>query len=249
MHIDRNGITLFPAEIAALLRFAEKSEDSPYSVVHLRSEDDWVWAYSTDAKRALQARGPCEDPDAPDGEWTVYRRFLDDARKLCTSEDHVLLEVRGASLHRAVVMKTETMEEITSVEWPRDAASNQMTFPLDTLRQLIKLPTTERPVRCVSVPASQLSDLAAVGKAAHDRLDLYPGRSRMDPLTFRIDDITEWTGLIQPVRDREKFVSESDDVQEDDEAPALFETDDKVVPIKNKKRKNKNTELPFDGES
>lgn len=246
MKATLNGIQFYKPELRVLLEFAESAKEAMLAVVHLRIAGDRVFAYATDGRRAVQAMGDV-DAGVTDGEWTVFRHFLDHVHKLLDANQFVLLEVSGASLHRAVIMDGESLQEVESMICATDAASTQMSFPLEPLNRLIRLPVTQRPVRCVSVPASQLASLSHLGKAASETLDLYPGKDRQSPITFQCEGSdTIWTGLIQPMK--QPTESETDDIDDDPEMGKLF-------PFENPrdKRKGKGSaedrtgDLPFDG--
>lgn len=201
-----NGIELEKAELRALLEFASKDTENPFAVVHFATADGVITAYATDGKRCVQAEGVAEE-NARRGEWSVFRAFLVACHKLIGPGQHLVLEVYGASLNRAVVIDTESGEEATSMTWPRDAASTQATIPVADIAKFVKLPTHEQSTRCVSVPPGQVAALALIGKAVGDEgvaLDIYPPRVRMHPLIFRLEGPrATWTGAINPMGSKE----------------------------------------------
>lgn len=227
MKIEPQGIILYPAELRALVKFSAKDNENPLSVVHFRTEGASVLAYATNGHRALQARGVAEG-DHVQGEWTVFRDFLAKVLASIESQQYVALEVTGASLQGAAIRDAETLENVAHLTWHEDAATTQRTFPLDGCRKAIVLPTTERPVRCVSVNAEYLVDLALVAKAAGSKcIDLFPGKTREDPIIFRIDEFeTEWMGAIMPLR---KDISESETQSEEHDPHAGLFGDDVTV--------------------
>ena len=225
MKLTPSGIVIYPAELAALLKFTAKSKEDDLYCVHFRREDlkdvDSLVAYATNGKRALQAVGPVEadDGDAPEGEWTVHRSFLDVAFKTLVAEQYLLLCIEGTKVRKAEVNDAETHEILATLGWPTDAASTQMAFPREDLKKFIQLPTTERPVRCISINATYMVDLAAVARAAGSgRLDLYPGKTRQDGMVFAIEEegMTGWRGILMPLRDRES--SETDDGEDNEQS-------------------------------
>ncbi len=224
MKATLNGIQIFKAELRALLAFAESDKAGSLAVVHLQIEGDRVYAYATDSRRAVRAEGDVEDPAIPDGHWTIYRDFLDKTHKVLGANEYALLEMAGASLRRVAIVDEETLMETSSFECATDAADLQASFPINVLETRIKLPTTLRPVGCVTVPASQLSALSYLSKAASDTLDFYSGASRQDGVTFQCEGPdTVWTGIIMPMRD--PATSETDDIDPDPHADQLFPYD------------------------
>lgn len=230
MHIEAQGIILYPLELKALVKFCAKDAENPLSVVHFRTEKDHLIAYSTNGSRALQAKGEAHQ-GATEGEWTVSRQFLSKVLTALESGQFAALQVSAASLHGAVIRDASTLEEVCEVTWPTDAASTQTTFPVDLCRRVILLPVTERPIRCVSINAEYLADLTIVAKAAGSMcLDMYPGRTRRDPLVFRINTLdeldTEWTGCVAPLADQ---ISSEEEGKPDDKTPepprGIFEPD------------------------
>ncbi len=200
MHIEAQGIVLFPPELKALCRFASKDPENPLSVVHFRSERDSLHAYATNGHRAVEARGIAHEGSAT-GEWTVAKSFLATALRVAGNGQQVLLQVNGASLWGAKVQDAKTLEDVTEIVWPSDAASTQISFPVEGCQKAIVLPTTTYSVRCVSINGQYLADLTTICDAAgSDSLDLYPGKSRQDALIFRVDENdTEWRGAIMPL--------------------------------------------------
>lgn len=202
MHIEAQGIVLYPSELKCLIRFAAKDGENPLSVVHFRIDHAILRAYATNGHRAVEAIGEWQDGAQREGEWTVSRAFLAAALRLMEAGHYVVLEVGGASLQGAKVRDKDTHEDVSELTWPTDAASTQVTFPVEGCQKAIVFPTTERPVRCISLNAQYLADLVYVAGAANsDSLDLFPPRTREEPVIFRFEECpTEWRGAIMPLR-------------------------------------------------
>lgn len=201
MRAEDRGILISKAEIAALLEFATTDQANELSRVRFFVDGDRCWAYASDGHRAIEADG--ESSDELSGEWAVERSFLEAVKKLLDKDTRAVLEFSGASLHSAVIEDEEEGAERGTVTWPHDAAIAQLT--IETLRQVIKIPRTRETVRCVTVPGTQLAALALVAKAAGwNELDVYPPKTRSEPMVFRIDGGagTTWTGCVMPSRDR-----------------------------------------------
>ncbi len=209
MHIEAQGIIIYPSELRALVKFAAKDAENPLSVVHFRSEGSILYAYATSGHRAVEARGVASQ-GAIAGEWTVAKAFLATGLKMLEKGQMLVLEVSGASLQGAVVRDAKTLEDVSELTWPTDAASTQTSFPVESMRKVIELPTTTFRGRCISINGQYLAELTLICDAADsDALDLFPGKTREDPLTFRIEETdTEWRGAIAPLR---KTPSETDD--------------------------------------
>lgn len=196
-----SGLVLTKAELSALLAFSAKTSDErPHlSVVHFLVEDDRCWAYATDGHRAVECDGE-SDAKLPNGEWLVAREFLDAANKLLGAEQSIRLCFSRASLTEAVVEDKEGLQ-LSTFQWPRDAASSQQTFP--QVRDVIKIPQHSNPVRVVTLNPAYIADLKKVAAAAEkEAIDLYPPESPLSPLFFRVetDPTTTWTGAIMPLR-------------------------------------------------
>lgn len=200
MRAEQRGIILSRAELTALLAFAATDEkrQPQKCVIHFSTLDQRLRAYAADGTRAIEADSAFND-QAPAGEWSIDRRFLEQARKLATADDLIVLEVSGASLHTARI-EDEAGGEISTIAWPVDAASSQATLPLDDFRQIIKLDPSDVATKCVTVNSSQLASLAVIGKAANwDAVDLYQPATRAEPLRFRFDSVgSTWTGVLMP---------------------------------------------------
>jgi hypothetical protein len=165
-----------------------------------------------------QRTGPLEgdkEKDCPEGEWTVARAFLDLALQSLSKDRYLLLCISGATMNRAEINDSETNEIVATLNWPTDAASTQMAFPTEELRKQIVLPTTEHPIRCISVNAKYMVDLAIVSQAAGSgHLDIFVPKSRQDGIVFSIEEegMTAWRGVMMPLRER--TTSETDDGHE-----------------------------------
>ncbi len=236
MHIEAQGIVLYPPELKALCRFSSKDPENPLSAIHFRSDSDTLHAYATNGHRAVEARGVAHT-DSVSGEWTVTKGFLLTALKMVANGQIVVLEVSGASLHGAKIRDAKTLEELSELTWPTDAASTQTSFPVEGCQKAIVLPSTTYSVRCVSINGQYLADLTVICDAAgSDSLDLFPGKTRQDALVFRIDEHdTEWRGAIMPLNRPE---SETDDTQPrkhlfgDDVTVQVVSTEGEVIEAK-----------------
>lgn len=202
MLCDESGIGMKKAELGALLTFAAKVSDegkSHLAVVQFVVKGDRCWAYATDGHRAVECDGEA-DAKLADGEWLVAREFLDAAHKLLNAEQSLRLLFSGASLTSANVEDKEGLE-VSSFQWPRDAANAQQTFP--QVRQIVALPTHKKSSRVVTLNPAYIADLKKVAAAAEkEAIDLYPPEDAVGPLFFRVetDPTTTWTGAIMPLR-------------------------------------------------
>ena len=198
-HIDK-GIIFDKAELTALLEFCGHDKDSDsLSSIHITVAYDKCRAYATDGRRAVECIGVAEL--GASGEWAVHREFLDACRKLLVGEQTILLEVSGASLHSAQVRDDEGTE-VSSLNWPTDAASSQATLPGITDR--IAIPARlGKTAACITMSAKLLASVAPVAKAAgRDGVDLYLPAQRSSGIVFRFDGtLNTWTGVVMPIMD------------------------------------------------
>ena len=211
MICSKEGIRLKKPEAVALLAYAAKPKDKdrPHlAVVHFLIEGDRCWAYATNGHRAIECDGE-SDGKHHGGEWLVDRKFLDDAAKVVSGNNTLLLCFSGASLTHASV-RDEMDAEVKNFGWPGDAASSQRSFP--EVRKIIKIPEHKKRAKCVTLSSEYMADLKKVALAANRTgIDLYPPEKPDAPLYFRVqaDVSTTWTGVIMPIR--------SDAAEADDE--------------------------------
>lgn len=201
----QKGIIINKAEIAALLEFAGRDTESALSAVQFRTEGDGLVVCASDGHRCIEARGMVDKlKRRPDGEWALGREFLTELRKLLGADDRAVLVVSGASLHEAVV-EDEAGEPRSTLHWPTDAASAQMTSP--ALRSVVQLPRKSKRVTCMTLNPAYLASVALVARAAHRGVvDIYVPETRESPIAFRVEGLgVTWTGVIMPCQGDEEY--------------------------------------------
>lgn len=198
MRATTEGITLTRAEIAALLEFASTDPERQLSRVRMVTRPDAVKAYASNGIRAVEVSGLCA-PGTDDGDWQVERAFLDAVRKVLTAKGEAVLHVTGAGVQEATLRNDEG-EPVGTVVWPHNAATTQL--PIEAIQTAITIPAGGKSVRCVTVRASQMKALEAVGKGAgREEIDIYAPKTRADPIVFRCEsDAGDWIGCIMPAR-------------------------------------------------
>lgn len=206
MKADERGLWISKAEIAALLAFTGPAEEPPLHAVRLTVKKRSIWCYASDGRRAIEVNA-ASDTDAVEGEWIVTPPFLDSLKKILGTDHLAVIELTPTGITRADIVsvddETGNVEDIASVTWPENAASTQVT--IDALREVIKIPRTERSVKCITLPGSQLAALAVVVKATgREAIDVYPPKLVTEPVVFRAEGAaTTWLGVIMPCRDED----------------------------------------------
>lgn len=198
MEVNAKGLALTQSELNALLEFGHRNPDDRLWSIQFVLQSDRVKARATDGKRAVEAQGDADG--SIKGEWLVARDFLVAGRKMLSGSQRLRLMFSGATLNTARVEDGEGIE-ISSMTWHTDAAAAQQSFPAE-IDNLLKLPTTTKPVRCMSLPADQVAAVALLGKAAGSQLlDIHVPKNRDDGAVFRIDGDTSWLAIIMPCPD------------------------------------------------
>lgn len=201
MRAEVRGIVVNKAELGALLEFASKDLERSLSNISFRVDQDKLYGYATDGRRAVESIGVATDMAFP-GEWQIGRAYVEELRKLLGGTDRAVLQTSGGSIREAMI-EDEDGTARSTVAWPHDAVSGQVTIPM--MREAIRPPDGAKRVVCMSLPASQLASIGLVGKAAGwDVVDVYAPKGRTDPIIFRVDGQTTWTGAIMPVRGDEE---------------------------------------------
>lgn len=198
MRCESRGIVIMKSEIAALVAFASSDKAHELSRVRFSVDGDRLTAYASDGSAAVEASGFSTGDTR--GEWAIGREFLEELKKLLGTDDRAVLMVSGASLHDARIEDKDGKERST-VTWPRDAASTQIT--IEALRNVIKLPTKTRGLaRCSQIAGGYLAMIELCTRAAgYGIADVYPAESARSPLTFQTGGGplgTTWTGVLMP---------------------------------------------------
>jgi len=203
MKATKRGIILTKPEIAALCEFAGRDPDHKrLHAVHFRVDGEELVAYVSDGRRALEVSAVA-DKGAHDGEWSLDRDYAVELGRLLTGAEHAVICL-GVGSVQAVIENVETGTEQSTLVWPSDGASRQLT--LEAVRDAIALPASAKRVACMTLPASQLAAVGLVGKAAGwDVVDVYAPKLRTDPIVFRVSGHgNTWTGCIMPTRGDEE---------------------------------------------
>lgn len=203
MKATKRGIILTKPEIAALCEFSGRDPDHKrLHAVHFRVAGPELVAFVSDGRRALEVSAVA-DKDAYEGEWSLDRNYAVELGRLLTGAEHAVVGL-GVGALQAVIEDIETGAEQSTLVWPSDGASRQLT--LETVRDCIALPVSAKRVACMTLPASQLAAVGLVGKAAGwDVVDVYAPKLRTDPIVFRVTGHgNTWTGAIMPTRGDEE---------------------------------------------
>jgi hypothetical protein len=229
MRLDENGLLLSKAELTALLGFCSKDPEKPnLCVVQVRTRDDVVFAYATDGKRAVSARGHAT-PDSSHGEWLVRRECLDQARRALDGSQCLRLKFSFSSLNEARIEQQGV--EVATLNWPQDAAVFQASFP--DVAGIVRIPhVSDEVARCAGIAAEYLADIKLMAKAASvTAVDCYPPRTNRDPAYFCADgEDTTWTAVVMPTLTDASAAEAARPRRRDPRQAEMYDDDEPVVP-------------------
>lgn len=233
MKVEDNGLWITKAEITALLEFVGDPTQPELYAVHLHVDPLSAWVYASDGRRAVEVQcSASDDEEQRLGDWQIDPGVFAELRKVLSSDQVAILRLAPEEITRAAVVSIDEVtgeaRELSSITWPASSVGTQVT--IDALRSVIKIPRSERAVKCLSLPGSQLAALALVVKATgRECIDLYAPKAMVEPLIFAAEsESTRWLGAIMPMR--------GDDNEDDGET--------KREKKAKQHRKSRNEELP-----
>lgn len=198
MRATENGIILTKQEAAALIGFSHPDKRRPHvNGAQFIVDDTHVRAYASDGHRAVEAvfeHGPDAEPPEK-GQWFVSRELLDSGRKLVENKQELLIETAGGIHSRIAVLEDGAERRAAEIV---DAISTQTLLPLEAVQRVVKLPTSERPTRCLSISAGYLDAIGLIARASDAAaVDLWIPKTRSEALVFQLlSPLSTWSGSL-----------------------------------------------------